>query len=252
MTEREATGPLKGKAAVVTGGSRGIGRAIVQRLARDGADVVFSYASNADAAAEVVRACADSGGSVRATQADLGEPGAAEALMEHAEKELGGLDILVNNAAPEFPVTPIAQIGEELFDRVMAVNAKAVFLTMRHAARSMRDGGRIINISTINTVRPAPGNAPYAASKGAIEQLANVAAIELGARGITVNTVSPGATDTDLLRATNAPEGLEALAAVTPLRRIGSPAEVADVVAFLAGPDGRWMTGQNLRAGGGL
>jgi 3-oxoacyl-[acyl-carrier protein] reductase len=252
MTEREADGLLKGKAAVVTGGSRGIGRAVVERLARDGADVVFSYARNAEAAAEVVKACEDFEGGARSVQADLGEPDAAERLMEYAEKELGGLDILVNNAAREFPVTPIAQIDDELFDSVMAVNARSVFLTVRYAARHMRDGGRIINISTINTVRPAPGNAPYAASKGAIEQLVKVAAIELGVRGITVNAVSPGATDTDLLRATNNPEGLKAVAGVTPLRRLGEPADVADVVAFLAGPDGRWMTGQNLRAGGGL
>jgi 3-oxoacyl-[acyl-carrier protein] reductase len=243
---------LKGKTAVVTGGSRGIGRAIVERLARDGVDVVFNHARSTESAVEVVRAVEEAGGSARAVQLDLAEPGAAQRLMEFAEDHLGGLDILVNNAAKDFAVTPIAETDEELFDSVMAVNARSTFLTIRHAARHMRDHGRIINISTLNTLRPAPGNAPYAASKGAIEQLTAVAAQELGARGITVNTVSPGATDTDLLRGTNPAENLAMIVAITPLGRLGQPSDVADVVAFLAGPDGRWITGQNIRATGGL
>ncbi|MEV7005572.1 SDR family oxidoreductase [Streptosporangium sp. NPDC051022] len=239
---------LRGKAAVVTGGSRGIGRAIVERLARDGAEVVFNYASSAAAAAEITATVEGTHG----IRLDLAEPGAAERLMEMAEKRLGGLDILVNNAAMSFRVAPIADTDEAVFDDVMRVNAKTTFLTMRYAARHMRDDGRIVNISTVNTVRPAPGNAPYAASKGAIEQLTAVAARELGSRGITVNTVSPGATDTDLLRGTNPAEALERVASVTALGRLGTPADIADVVAFLVGPDGRWMTGQNLRASGGL
>ncbi|MDX6430206.1 MAG: 3-oxoacyl-[acyl-carrier protein] reductase [Streptosporangiaceae bacterium] len=243
---------LKGKTAVVTGGSRGIGRAIVERLARDGADVVFNYARSADSAAEVVREVEVAGGSARGVQLDLAEPGAAQRLMEIAEDHLGGLDILVNNAAMNFAVASIAETDEALFDSVMAVNAKSTFLTIRHAARRMRDGGRIINISTLNTVRPAPGNAPYAASKGAIEQLTAVAAQELGPRGITVNTVSPGATDTDLLRGTNSADNLQMVVAITPLRRLGQPSDLADVVGFLAGPDGRWITGQNIRATGGI
>ncbi|MGI8331713.1 glucose 1-dehydrogenase [Actinomadura scrupuli] len=243
---------LKGKAAVVTGGSRGIGRAIVERLARDGAAVVFNHARSTESAAEVVRAVEEAGGSARGVQLDLAEPDAAQRLMEFAEDHLGGLDILVNNAAKDFAVTPIAETDEDLFDGVMAVNTRSTFLTIRHAARHMRDDGRIINISTLNTLRPAPGNAPYAASKGAIEQLTAVAAQELGARGITVNTVSPGATDTDLLRGTNPAENLAMIVAITPLGRLGQPSDVADVVAFLAGPDGRWITGQNIRATGGL
>ncbi|GAA0839495.1 SDR family oxidoreductase [Streptosporangium amethystogenes subsp. fukuiense] len=243
---------LAGKAAVVTGGSRGIGRAIVERLARDGADVLFGYASDTGAAAEVERTVKEAGGSARAVQADLAEPGAAERLMETAEELLGGLDILVNNAALSFTPTPIAETTEESYDRAMAVNAKAAFLTIRYAARHMRDGGRIVNISTLNTVRPAPGIAPYAASKGALEQLTAVTARELGGRGITVNTVSPGATDTDLLRGTNPAAALAQVAGMTSLGRLGEPSDIADVVAFLAGPDGRWLTGQNLRADGGL
>ncbi|MEV1171206.1 glucose 1-dehydrogenase [Nonomuraea sp. NPDC049784] len=243
---------LKDKTAVVTGGSRGIGRAIVERLAREGAAVVFNYAQNGDAAAEVVRAVEEAGGSARGVHVNLAEPGAAERLMEIAEEDLGGLDILVNNAAMAFTPAPIATTEEELFDRVMAVNVKSAFITIRHAARHMRDGGRIVNISTINTVRPAPGIAPYIVSKGALEQLTAAAARELGTRGITVNTVSPGATDTDLLRGTNSAENLQMVVAMTPLGRLGQPSDVADVVAFLASPDSRWVTGQNIRATGGV
>ncbi|MFF7191568.1 glucose 1-dehydrogenase [Streptomyces sp. NPDC008222] len=243
---------LRGATAVVTGGSRGIGRAIVERLCRDGAEVVFNYATNDEAAAEVVRVVEATGGKVRALHVDLKEPDGPERLMEAAEAHLGGLDILVNNAALSFTPTPLAHTDAEVFDSVMTVNARSVFLTMRHAARRMRDDGRIVNISSLNTVRPAAGIAPYAASKGAIEQLTAVAARELGPRGITVNTVSPGATDTELLQGTNPPQALQAVVDMTPLGRLGQPSDVADVVAFLVGPDGRWVTGHNLRATGGL
>jgi 3-oxoacyl-[acyl-carrier protein] reductase len=243
---------LSGKTAVVTGGSRGIGRAIVERLCRDGAFVVFGYASSDDAAQEVVRAVAEAGGRSRAVRVDLADPDGAEQLMALADKEAGGLDILVNNAAQRFTPTPLAEIEPADFDRVFSVNARSAFLTIRHAARTMRDGGRIVNISTANTVRAARGTGAYVASKGALEQLTAVAALELGPRGITVNTVSPGAVDTDLLRHVATPQALAAVPAMTPLGRLGEPADVADVVAFLVGPDGRWMTGQNLRPTGGL
>ncbi|MEU9101937.1 SDR family oxidoreductase [Streptomyces sp. NPDC048361] len=238
--------------AVVTGGSRGIGRAIVERLCRDGADVVFNYATSEEAAADVVRAVQTDGGKVRALCLDLKEADAPERLMEAAEEHLGGLDILVNNAAMAFSPAPLAQTEVEVFDSVMAVNTRSVFLTMRYAARRMRDGGRIVNISTMNTVRPVPGIGPYAASKGAIEQLTAVVARELGPRGITVNTVSPGATDTEMLRGANPPEALQAVARMTPLGRLGEASDVAAVVAFLTSPEGAWITGQNLRATGGL
>jgi 3-oxoacyl-[acyl-carrier protein] reductase len=245
-------GVLHGKGAVVTGGSRGIGRAIVERLAADGATVVFNFARHADHAAEVEQAVRAAGGRAHGIQIDLIAPGAAGELMVAADDHLDGLDILVNNAALEFATAAIADTGEELYDAVMTVNARSTFLTMRHAARTMRDNGRIINISTANTTRPAPGNAPYAASKGAIEQLTKVAAMELGARGITVNAVCPGATDTDLLRRVNPADALDQVAKLTPLGRLGEPADIADVVAMLAGPDGRWLTGQIINATGGL
>ncbi len=245
-------GTLNGKGAVVTGGSRGIGRAIVRRLAAEGATLLFNFARSADQAAELERAVRDAGGQARGIQADLREPDAAGRLMAMAQEYLPGLDVLVNNAALEFTPRPIADTGEELYDAVMGVNARSSFVTMRQAARTMRDGGRIINISTLNTTRPGPGSAVYAASKGALEQLTKVAAIELGGRGITVNAVCPGATDTDLLWHTNPGVGPEQIAKLTPLGRVGEPADIADFVALLAGPDARWITGQIIGATGGM
>jgi 3-oxoacyl-[acyl-carrier protein] reductase len=235
---------LVGKTAVVTGGSRGIGRAIVRRLAADGARVVFSYRQDKAAADALAR---ETGNAVP-VRADQEDPVSLDALFEPVA---AGLDILVNNAAVNLHA-PIRDITPELFDRAMTVNAKFPLLAMRKAESLLRDGGRIISISTLNTAVPGPGIALYCASKAALEQFTKVAAREFGPRGITVNTVSPGATDTDLLRSSNPPEALEQTPALTALGRLGEPADIADVVAFLAGPDARWITGQNIRATGGL
>lgn len=241
--------------ALVTGGSRGIGAAVVRRLARDGVRVVLSFATDSKAASAVVKDVEALGGQAVALRADLVEPSAARELFRQAEAELGALDILVNNAAL-IDVRPamLAETSDEDWDRTMAANARAVFATMREAAQRLRDGGRIVNISTINTVMPRPGVGAYAASKAAVEQLTAVGARELGSRGITVNAVSPGLTDTTLLRENNAEvEDLDGLAAsMTPLGRLGQPDDVADVVAMLISNDGRWITGQNVRASGGL
>jgi 3-oxoacyl-[acyl-carrier protein] reductase len=235
---------LAGKTAVVTGGSRGIGRAIARRLAADGARVVFSFREDKAAADALAEEIGDAV-AVRADQEDLGS---LDALFEPVAD---GLDILVNNAAITAPA-PIKDITPELFDKAMTVNAKFPLLAMRRAAPLLRDGGRIISISTLNTTAPGPGIALYCASKAALEQFSKVAAYELGPRGITVNTVSPGATDTDLLRASNSAAELEEASALTALGRLGTPADIADVVAFLAGPDARWITAQNIQATGGL
>jgi 3-oxoacyl-[acyl-carrier protein] reductase len=235
---------LIGKTAIVTGGSRGIGRAIVRRLARDGARVVFSFREDKAAADALAREV----GNAVAVRADQEDPASLELLFEPVGNTL---DILVNNAAI-IGAAPITDITPELFDRVMAVNAKFPLLAMRRAAPLLRDGGRIISISTLNTAAPGPGIALYCASKAALEQFTRVAAYELGPRGITANIVSPGATDTELLRASNSPESLEQATALTALGRLGTPADIADVVAFLAGPDARWITGQNIQATGGL
>ena len=242
---------LTGRKAIVTGGSRGIGRAVVERLARDGAEVVFSYATNAAAAAEVVAAVKEDGGTAHAIQADIGRLDDIRRLFAAAEEQLGGLDIAVLNAGIVGRGT-VEQLDEASYDLVMDVNAKGTFFSLQEAARRLRDGGRIVTLSSLNTVLPFPENAVYTASKAAVEQFTAIAAKELGARDITVNTVSPGGTDTDMLNGNNPPEVLELIVSMTPLNRLGTPAEVADVIAFLVGPDGRWMTGQNLHAGGGI
>ncbi len=219
-------GALDGKGALVTGGSRGIGRAIVKRLAAEGAAVVFSYLQNEAAAAGVVREVAEDGGRAVAVRADQGSLDDLRRLTGQADEHLDGLDIVVINAAG----CPVVQ----------------------HAGRALRDGGRIIAISTLNTRLHPPGGALYTGAKGALENFTKVAAIEYGRRGITANAVSPGATDTEMLRAANPGETFEDTVARTALRRLGQPGDIAAVVAFLAGPDSGWISGQNLAADGGL
>jgi len=244
-------GQLEGKAALVTGGSRGIGAAIVRRLAADGAAVTFTYASNSDAADEVVAAVKESGGQAVAVQADQADISVLPELFATASGPTGRLDILVCNAASAL-VTPIADVTEAAYDELMATNLKGPFFAIQKAGEVLADGGRIIALSTLNTAMPAPGISLYAGSKGALEQFAKVASREYGGRGITVNTVSPGATDTDMFRESNEESVAGMLVGMTALGRVGQPADIADVVAFLAGPDSRWITGQNLRVTGGL
>ncbi|MDG4823849.1 SDR family oxidoreductase [Asanoa sp. WMMD1127] len=229
--------------ALVTGGSRGIGRAVVERLAAAGHRVVFTYARDKVAADEVVDRCPGSV-AVRADQTDLS---CLDAMFAPVQD---GLDILVNNAAIIVPAA-IGEVTAEEFDRAMTANVKVPLLAVGRAAALMRDGGRIVNISTLNTAVPAPGNVLYCATKAALEQVTAVAARELGPRGITVNTVSPGATDTDLLRAHNSAEELALATEWTALGRLGRPDDVAAVVAFLTTPDAGWITGENIRAAGG-
>jgi 3-oxoacyl-[acyl-carrier protein] reductase len=242
---------LDGKGALVTGGSRGIGRAIVKRLGAGGASVVFSYLSNKDAADSVVSEVAQAGGRAFAVQADQGSLDDLRRLTGQAEEHLDGLDIVVINAAGGVGGA-IAKVTEDDYDRYMAVHARGPFFLIQHAGRALRDGGRIISISTLNTRLHPPGGALYTGAKGALENFTMVAAIEFGGRGITANVVSPGATDTEMLRAANPGDTFEETMARTALKRLGQPEDIADVVAFLAGPDSGWITGQNLEASGGL
>lgn len=215
--------------------------------------MVFSYATNRDAADDVLAAVEAVGSRGWSVRADLADRTAARHLYDRAEEYLGGIDILVNNAGSLTRPVSIAETSDADYDKLMRVNTWSVFALMREAYTRLRDGGRIINISTLNTVAPLASVAVHAASKAAVEQFAACAARDLGARGITVNTVSPGATDTELLRGNNPGVDVEeAIVPLTPLGRLGQPNDIAAVVAFLAGPDGRWMTGQNLRASGGL
>lgn len=242
---------LDRKVAVVTGGSRGIGRAVVERLARDGAAVVLSYLHNKDLANQVIARVKADGGQAHAVQAELSKLTDIQHLFDETEMIFGGIDILVNNAG-QVSTTTIGETTEHCYDRLMAINAKGTFFAMQQAARRLRDGGRIINVSSLNTVHPEHEVAVYAASKAAVEQFTAIGALELADRQITVNTVSPGATDTDLLRSSNPAGALDMVVTTTPLGRLGQPADIADVIAFLAGPDARWLTGQNLRVTGGL
>jgi len=246
-------GILSGKGALVTGGSRGIGRAIVKRLAADGAGVVFSFITDEAAAHRVADEVAEAGGKAFALRSDQGDLDDVQRLFAEAEERLDGLDIVVINAAGDLDLPgAIDDVTEDVYDRFMAVHAKGPFFIIKHAGRALRDGGRIIAISTLNTRLHPPGGALYTGAKGALENFTKVAAIELGRRGITANVVSPGATDTEMLRAANPGETFEDTAARTALRRLGQPEDIAAVVAFLAGPDSGWISGQNLAADGGL
>jgi 3-oxoacyl-[acyl-carrier protein] reductase len=244
-------GILDGRGALVTGGSRGIGRAIVKRLAADGATVVFSYLRNEAAAQAVVREVGEAGGRASAVRADQGRLDDLRRLAGQADERLDGLDIVVINAAGGLPGV-IDSVTEDVYDRFMAVHAKGPFFLIQHAGRALRDGGRIITVSTINTRLHPPGGALYTGAKGALENFTKVAALEFGRRRITANIVSPGTTDTELLREANPGDTFEDDIAHTALRRLGQPADIAAVVAFLAGPDSGWITGHNLAADGGL
>ncbi|MGW4403685.1 SDR family oxidoreductase [Nonomuraea sp. NPDC004702] len=244
-------GTLENKNALVTGGSRGIGRAIVQRLAREGAAVLFTYHRDGAAAEAVVAEVTAFGGRAIAVRADQGRLEDLKHLFGEVDRCLCGLDVVVNNAAIN-PMGDIRDAVESDFDEVMAVNTKGPFFVMQAAAERLGDGGRIVNISSSGAVA---GLALYFASKAALESITAVAAREFGPRGITVNSVSPGATDTDMMRAAageHLEQAIEHTVALTPLQRLGRPEDIANVVAFLAGPDAQWITGQNLRVSGGL
>ncbi|MET7282234.1 SDR family oxidoreductase [Kribbella sp. NPDC005582] len=191
------------------------------------------------------------GGRAVAVQSDQADVSAVPKLFEQAAEPTGSLDIFVCNAALA-TVIPIADVTEAAYDELFATNLRGPFFAIQRAAQVLPDGGRIIAISTLNTALPGPTVALYAASKAGLEQFVKVAAREYGARGITVNSVSPGATATEMFHDNNPPEAQQAVIGMTALARIGEPADIADVVGFLAGPDSRWITGQNLRATGGL
>jgi 3-oxoacyl-[acyl-carrier protein] reductase len=242
---------LDGKVALVTGASRGIGRAVALRLAKDGAAVVVNYAGNAEAAGRVVAEIESAGGRAVAVRADVGRAAEVERLFDETLGHFGRLDILINNAGVFF-TKPLAEVSEEELDRIFAVNVKGTFFACQQAARRMADGGRIVNFSSSTTALMLPRYSAYVATKGAVEQLSHVLAKELGPRGITVNVVSPGPTDTELFSSDKTEEDMKRFAQMAALNRLGRPEDIADVVAFLAGDEARWVSGQNLRANGGV
>jgi 3-oxoacyl-[acyl-carrier protein] reductase len=240
-------GSLKGKVAIVTGASNGIGRGIAERLAQDGATVVVNYAKSADKAKQVVAGIEAKGGKAVAMQADMSKVADVRQLVKNAVKQFGRLDILVNNAG-DFLAKPLAETTEEEFDRLFALNARGPYFAMQEAAKTIADGGRIVNISTDGTHLGFSGATVYLGSKGALEQFTKGLAHELAPKGVTVNTVSPGFTETDMMKEPFRTVGIQ----MSPLKRIGLPGDIADVVAFVVSEDARWLTGQNIHAGGGV
>ena len=240
---------LKGKTALVTGGSRGIGAAIAKRLAADGARVAITYARGADAASSVVKAIESAGGKAIAIQADATDAMAVQAAVEKAVGSFGKLDVLVNNAGTAIPKKFEETTLEEL-DQVINLNVRGVFVTTLAALKHMNDGGRIVNIGSCVAERMmTPGLVPYSATKGAIRMFTQGLSREVGDRGITVNNVQPGPIDTDLNPA--AGEWAVPQKANTALNRYGSVDDVAALVAFVAGPDASYITGANLTVDGG-
>jgi 3-oxoacyl-[acyl-carrier protein] reductase len=245
---------LTDKTALVTGASRGIGRAIAQRLAADGATVAVHYGSNDAAATETIDTIRAAGGEAFAVRAQLGVDGDVDTLFAGLQEGLDGrpLDILVNNAAIATFDATIDKATPEQFDREFAINVRAPFFIIQRALPLLRDGGRIINISSGVTWFATP-QIVYSMTKGALDVLGRALANIVGERGITVNTVSPGVTDTDmnswLHDSDDAPTGFTE---ITALNRIGQAADIADAVAFFASDDSRWITGEDVDVNGGL
>jgi 3-oxoacyl-[acyl-carrier protein] reductase len=241
---------LKGRCALVTGGSRGIGAAIVKRLASEGANVALTYSSSPDRANEVVQDATALGVKALAIQADSADSEAVVAAVERTVSELGGIDILVNNAGIAV-MAPLDEFKLADFDRVFAVNVRAVFVAAQAAARRMKEGGRIINIGSTNADRmPFPGGSVYAMSKSALQGLVQGLSRDLGPRGITINNVQPGPVDTEMNPATG--DFAESLLKLMALPRYGKAEEIAAMVAYLAGPEAGYVTGANLMIDGGF
>jgi 3-oxoacyl-[acyl-carrier protein] reductase len=251
MLTNNLTDNLSGKIAIVTGASRGIGAAIARRLAKEGATVIVNYAGKAEEADAVVRAIGATGGRAVTTQADVSDPKAVARMFDSAEAGYGGVDILVNNAGV-MKLAPIAASDDALFDSQIAINLKGSFNAMREAARRLRKEGRIINVSSSVVKRKAESYGVYVATKIAVEGLTGILSKELRGRNITVNAVAPGPIGTDLFLNGKSPEQIEMLAKMSPIERLGTPDDVANMVAFLASPEGGWVNGQVLQANGGL
>ena len=238
---------LSGKVAIVTGASNGIGRAIAERLADDGAIVVVNYSKSLEKAQQVVGGIQGKGGKALAVQADMSHVTDARRLIIDTVKQFNRLDILVNNAGKFMP-KPLEETTESDFDDVVALNAKGPYFAMQEAARVLKDGGRIVNISTGGTHLHFPGATAYLGSKAALEQYTKGLAQELAPKGVTVNTVSPGFTETGMMTEEYRQIGIQ----LSPMKRLGVPNDIAGVVAFIVSEEARWLTGQTIQVGGGI
>lgn len=238
-------------AAIVTGASRGIGSAIARRLAEQGFAVIVNFNTGGSEAACLVDDVEAAGGTAHAVQADVSNGVAFARLFDAAEDLFGGVSVLVNNAGIMAP-RQIAEVEDDWFDHLFAINVKGVLNGCRLAAARLRDGGCIVNLSSSVLGLSPPNYGPYCASKAAVEALTRSLAKEVGARGIRANVVAPGPTDTDLLTQANSAERLQGYRDATPLGRLGNVVDVAGVVAFLASPAAAWINGQTLRVNGGM
>ncbi|MFF5014688.1 SDR family oxidoreductase [Streptomyces sp. NPDC001165] len=248
MSTQETAAP---RVAVVTGGSRGIGRETVTRLAADGYAVVVGYAGNRDLAEAAVKDVTAAGGRAVAVRADVADEGQVGELFETAAREFGGVDVVVH-AAGRMYLAPIAELDLTELDALHRTNIRGTFVVARQAARTLRRGGSFIAFSTSVVGLSFPAYGAYSASKGAVEAMIMVLARELRGRDVTVNAVAPGPTATDLFLDGKDEETVAKLAAQPPLERLGTPADIAEVVVFLASPAGHWVNGQVVRANGGI
>ncbi len=242
---------LENKIAIVTGASRGIGAAIAARLATEGFTVVVNYSGDAAPAEELARKIEAKGGSALTARADVSDAKAVSRMFDAAETAFGRVDVLVNNAGV-LKTIPLAETSDEEFDRHFAINAKGTFNTLREAAKRLKDGGRIVNFSSTTLALNMPGYAIYNGTKAAVEAFTHVFAKELRGRNITVNAVAPGPIATNLFLNGKSDELVAQFAKMPPLERLGQPNDIANVVAFLVGPDAGWVNGQILRANGGV
>ena len=239
------------RVAIVTGGSRGIGRAACVRLAADGYAVVVGYAGREDAARETARAVEEAGGRALVVRADVAEEPEVRALFDAAESAFGGVDVVVH-AAGKMVLSTVAELSLAALDDQLRTNLRGTFVVAQQAARRLRAGGALLTFSSSVVGLGFPTYGPYAASKGGVEALTMILARELRGRDVTVNAIAPGPTATDLFLDGKDEPTIARLAAQPPLERLGTPEDIAEVVAFLAGPAGHWINGQILRANGGI
>jgi 3-oxoacyl-[acyl-carrier protein] reductase len=244
---------LSGKIAIVTGASRGIGAAIAMRLAADGAAIAVNYATHEAEANIVAENIAQAGGKAIAIRADVSKTEDVHLLFEKVNEQFEGLDMLVNNAgATHNRPMPIAEATDDFYDRTFAVNTKGTFLCLREAAKHMRAGGRIVNLSSTGVFDAHPGYAIYSAAKSAVEVFTRALCKELKGRNITVNCVAPGATATEQWLKGKSEDLLRTIANLSPFNRIGTPEDIAGMIAFLVSPQGEWINGQVIRVNGGF
>ncbi len=239
------------RVAVITGGSRGIGAATARTLAADGLAVVVNYVSGQDAAQGVVADVVAAGGRAVAVQGDVADEAAVAALFERAEQEYGGVDVVVNSAG-RMTLSTVAELDLDALDAMHRTNIRGHFVVAREAARRLRDNGAFVGVSTSVVGTQLPTYAAYTATKAAVEASIMIFARELRGRGITVNAVAPGPTATELFLDGKSAELVDRMAKMSPLERLGQPEDIANTIAFLVGPAGRWINGQTVRANGGM